>query len=70
MLPKSLTLLVWLWRDLAAHHLKLGFKAKIYKPVKNLGGIWYWNCYPGARVDSDVPLYSTPWKKSGVMDLD
>jgi cation diffusion facilitator CzcD-associated flavoprotein CzcO len=19
--------------------------------------IWYWNCYPGARVDSDVPLY-------------
>jgi len=19
--------------------------------------IWYWNCYPGARVDSDIPLY-------------
>ena len=22
-----------------------------------MGGIWYWNCYPGARVDSHVPLY-------------
>ncbi len=21
------------------------------------GGIWYWNCYPGARVDSHVPMY-------------
>lgn len=19
--------------------------------------MWYWNCYPGARVDSDAPLY-------------
>jgi cation diffusion facilitator CzcD-associated flavoprotein CzcO len=22
-----------------------------------LGGIWYWQTYPGARVDSEVPLY-------------
>jgi cation diffusion facilitator CzcD-associated flavoprotein CzcO len=21
------------------------------------GGIWYWNCYPGARVDSRYPIY-------------
>jgi cation diffusion facilitator CzcD-associated flavoprotein CzcO len=23
----------------------------------DLGGIWYWNCYPGARVDTHVPMY-------------
>ena len=22
-----------------------------------MGGIWHWSCYPGARVDSHVPLY-------------
>lgn len=44
---------VWL-----LYHLrKLGFKVKIFEAGQDLGGIWYWNCYPGARVDSDVPLY-------------
>jgi len=23
-----------------------------------LGGVWYWNSYPGARVDSEVPIYA------------
>ena len=23
----------------------------------DLGGIWHWNCYPGARVDTHVPMY-------------
>jgi cation diffusion facilitator CzcD-associated flavoprotein CzcO len=22
-----------------------------------IGGIWHWNCYPGARVDSQIPVY-------------
>ena len=34
-----------------------GFKVKLYDAGAELGGIWYWNCYPGARVDSDVPNY-------------
>ncbi|KAI8936838.1 hypothetical protein NX059_006076 [Plenodomus lindquistii] len=34
-----------------------GFKCKIYEAGTNLGGIWHWNCYPGARVDSQVPIY-------------
>ncbi|KAF2761307.1 FAD/NAD(P)-binding domain-containing protein [Pseudovirgaria hyperparasitica] len=34
-----------------------GFKCKIYEAGKDLGGIWHWNCYPGARVDSQVPVY-------------
>ena len=34
-----------------------GFKARIFDAGRELGGIWYWNCYPGARVDSHVPNY-------------
>ncbi|KAF2444908.1 FAD/NAD(P)-binding domain-containing protein [Karstenula rhodostoma CBS 690.94] len=34
-----------------------GFNCKIYEAGKDLGGIWHWNCYPGARVDSQVPVY-------------
>ena len=30
---------------------------KIYEKGSASGGIWYWNCYPGARVDSDTPIY-------------
>lgn len=34
-----------------------GYKVKIYEKGAASGGIWYWNCYPGARVDSDTPIY-------------
>lgn len=34
-----------------------GFKARIHEAGAELGGIWYWNCYPGARVDTDCSLY-------------
>lgn len=36
---------------------KLGYSVKIYEKGSASGGIWYWNCYPGARVDSDTPIY-------------
>ncbi|KAL9052213.1 MAG: hypothetical protein Q9162_005538 [Coniocarpon cinnabarinum] len=36
---------------------KLGLKCKIFEKGGRSGGIWYWNCYPGARVDSDAPIY-------------
>ena len=41
------------------HRLRdeLGFSCKIYEAGKDLGGIWHWNCYPGARVDTPVPIY-------------
>ncbi|KAI6855739.1 FAD/NAD(P)-binding domain-containing protein [Hortaea werneckii] len=41
------------------HRLRdeLGFKCKIYEAGKELGGIWHWNCYPGARVDTPIPIY-------------
>ncbi|KAK4943934.1 hypothetical protein LTR10_016650 [Elasticomyces elasticus] len=37
---------------------KRGFKAKIVEAGSDLGGIWYWNRYPGARVDSQYPVYA------------
>jgi cation diffusion facilitator CzcD-associated flavoprotein CzcO len=36
---------------------KLGFSVKVYEAGAELGGIWYWNCYPGARVDTSAPIY-------------
>lgn len=40
------------------HRLReAGFDAKLIDAADEPGGIWYWNCYPGARVDSHVPLY-------------
>jgi cation diffusion facilitator CzcD-associated flavoprotein CzcO len=49
---------------------QLGFNCKIYEAGKELGGIWHWNCYPGARVDTQVPIYeySIPevWKVSAL----
>jgi len=34
-----------------------GFRVRLLEGGSGLGGIWYWNCYPGARVDSHVPNY-------------
>ncbi len=34
-----------------------GFAVQVVEAGADLGGIWYWNCYPGARVDSHVPNY-------------
>jgi hypothetical protein len=40
------------------HKLRqLGFKCKIMEAGSDIGGIWHWNCYPGARVDSQIPIY-------------
>lgn len=34
-----------------------GYKTKLVESGSDFGGVWYWNCYPGARVDSDIPHY-------------
>ncbi|KNZ77867.1 Cyclopentanone 1,2-monooxygenase [Termitomyces sp. J132] len=36
---------------------KAGFSVKLFEAGSNLGGIWHWNCYPGARVDTDFSMY-------------
>src|SRR3546814_5867749 len=34
-----------------------GFNVLLVDAAGDPGGIWHWNCYPGARVDSQIPLY-------------
>lgn len=36
---------------------KLGLKVKCFESGGDFGGVWYWNRYPGARVDSEAPFY-------------
>ena len=36
---------------------ELGFSVRLYEAGGGCGGIWHWNCYPGARVDTYAPLY-------------
>ncbi|KAG5638888.1 hypothetical protein H0H81_008947 [Sphagnurus paluster] len=36
---------------------KAGFSVKVFEAGSRLGGTWYWNCYPGARVDFEYLVY-------------
>lgn len=36
---------------------KLGLNVKSFEAGSDFGGVWYWNRYPGARVDSEFPFY-------------
>ena len=36
---------------------KAGFTTKVFESGGDFGGVWYWNRYPGARVDSEWPYY-------------
>ncbi|KAJ3754385.1 cyclohexanone monooxygenase [Lentinula raphanica] len=44
----------------------LGLRVKIFEAAADIGGVWHWNCYPGARVDTSSDSYqysmSTIWK--------
>jgi cation diffusion facilitator CzcD-associated flavoprotein CzcO len=46
---------------------QLGLKVHVFEAGSTLGGVWHWNTYPGARVDSEIPYYqlSLPevWRK-------
>ncbi|GAW09247.1 cyclohexanone monooxygenase [Lentinula edodes] len=35
----------------------LNLRAKIFEAGSNLGGVWFWHNFPGARVDIPVPMY-------------
>ena len=48
----GVTGLYQLWRALDA-----GFTAALLEAGDGVGGVWHWNRYPGARVDTQVPIY-------------
>lgn len=35
----------------------LGYKVRLVEMGSDYGGVWFWNRYPGARVDSPTPFY-------------
>src|SRR5580692_3369312 len=35
----------------------IGMSVQVFEAVRGLGGVWYSNFYPGARVDSPGPMY-------------
>jgi cation diffusion facilitator CzcD-associated flavoprotein CzcO len=37
--------------------LKDGLNVRSFEAADGIGGVWYWNRYPGARVDSHFPFY-------------
>ncbi len=39
------------------HLRKRGYKVRLIEAGSDLGGVWHWNCYPGARVDSIGVIY-------------
>ncbi|KAL4895001.1 hypothetical protein BDV59DRAFT_211868 [Aspergillus ambiguus] len=45
---------------------QLGLTTKLLEAGDAFGGVWYWNRYPGARVDTEMPNYqfniSAVWK--------
>ncbi|KAI8253912.1 Baeyer-Villiger monooxygenase [Colletotrichum sp. SAR 10_77] len=48
----------------ALHQLRrLGLRAHIVEAGAALGGVWHWNRYPGARVDSEAPYYQLSVKE-------
>ncbi|MEX2480382.1 MAG: NAD(P)/FAD-dependent oxidoreductase [Gammaproteobacteria bacterium] len=36
---------------------KLGLEVRAYDAASDVGGTWYWNCYPGAKFDSECFIY-------------
>ena len=43
-----------------------GFSCHVFEAGSGLGGVWHWNSYPGARVDSEIPYYQFSDRKSVV----
>lgn len=40
------------------YHLRdRGYKVHLVDAGSDVGGTWHWNCYPGARVDSNCQIY-------------
>ena len=36
---------------------ELGFQVHLVDAAPGVGGVWHWNCYPGARVDTHCDIY-------------
>ena len=56
----------------ALHHLRgMGLSVRVYDGAPRIGGTWWHNCYPGARVDGpSAPLYCYTFSDELVQEWD
>lgn len=50
----------------ALHHLRKRFpswRIRVLEAAPNVGGVWWYNCYPGARVDTESLSYAFSFDK-------
>jgi cation diffusion facilitator CzcD-associated flavoprotein CzcO len=46
----------------------LGMNVRVFEAGQGVGGVWYWNRYPGARCDSDAFVYCYSFDKQLLQD--
>jgi cation diffusion facilitator CzcD-associated flavoprotein CzcO len=44
--------------------VRMGLRVRLYECGSDVGGVWYWNRYPGARVDSESFTYGFSFSES------
>jgi cation diffusion facilitator CzcD-associated flavoprotein CzcO len=47
---------------------RMGLSARVYESGSEVGGVWHWNRYPGARVDSEIHTYAFAFSDALVQD--
>ncbi len=47
---------------------RMGLSVRVFESGSDVGGVWYWNRYPGARVDSEVHTYGFSFSDELIRD--
>lgn len=48
--------------------LGMRMSVRVYERGADVGGVWHWNRYPGARVDSEIHTYSCTFSNGPLLD--
>lgn len=48
--------------------IRMGLSVRVFESGNDVGGVWYWNRYPGARVDSEVHTYGFSFSDELIRD--
>ncbi|MDO8943610.1 MAG: NAD(P)/FAD-dependent oxidoreductase, partial [Desulfobacterales bacterium] len=49
---------------------ELGLRVRVFEAASEVGGVWYWNRYPGARFDSESYTYGYSFSKELLQEWD
>ncbi len=49
---------------------ELGLSVRVFESGDGVGGTWYWNCYPGARFDSESYTYGYSFSEELLQEWD